>query len=474
MNLKKNIFYNVLLTISSVVIPVLIFPYVSRVLGASNLGIYSFVDEVVNYYVVLSALGIITLGIREIAKNKTNQEELNKSFSGIFFLHLIATVIILFIYFLSIFLVKDFYAHKTIFFIGATKILFNLFIIEWLFTGLENFKYITIRSVTIRILFLAAVFLFVKDKEDYGIYFLLTCIVVFFNALINWYYGRKIVTLKLKISYIKNFVKPYFTLGFYRILNNFYTTFNIIFLGFVAVKTSEVGYFSTAVKIEIIVLSIFIAYSSVLMPHVTKVLVSNNKKEFYNLLDNSIEILYSFSIPIIFIIIFLAPQIISVFSGPNYEGAILPLRIIILLLIISGFQNIFNNQIFLPMHKDKEIVFAAFFGAIASIILNFILVKNLQSVGSALVWVFSEFTVLLVSYFFVRENIHLYKIIKKFFVHLFYGIPYILIVLSAQRFFLNNWLVIIFSLGISLIYFLFVQNFILKNKHFFSILKNIF
>ena len=127
MSLKKNIGYNSLLTLSNYIIPIIVFPYVSRILGVKNFGVFSFIDSILNYYVLFSMLGITTLGIREISKSKFNFQERNNVFSNLFVLNLISTTIVLVLFFASIFFIPKFFLYRNLLYIGSAKILFNLY-----------------------------------------------------------------------------------------------------------------------------------------------------------------------------------------------------------------------------------------------------------------------------------------------------------------------------------------------------------
>ena len=154
-NLKANVIYSSILTIANYVFPFVTYPYISRVLGVTNIGICNFIDSIINYYIIFSMMGIGAVAIREISRNKDNKEKLSNTFNSILALNTISTAIVLIILFLSIILVPRLYIHRHLMYIGAFKVLFNYLLIEWFYTGTENFKYITKRSRdTLKFIFL--------------------------------------------------------------------------------------------------------------------------------------------------------------------------------------------------------------------------------------------------------------------------------------------------------------------------------
>ena len=140
MGLQKNFIYNSLITASNYIFPLIVFPYISRVLGVTNVGVFNFIDSVVNYFVVFSMMGLSTLGVREIAAVRTDQEKLDRAFSSLITLSGLFTAMALVALIVSTYTVPKLYEHRQLMYIGAVKLFFNLFLIEWFYTGLEDFE----------------------------------------------------------------------------------------------------------------------------------------------------------------------------------------------------------------------------------------------------------------------------------------------------------------------------------------------
>lgn len=388
-SIRNNFFYKTLLTISSYIIAFLTFPYISRVLGVDGVGVVNFVDNSVGYFILFASMGITILGTREIAAAKDDQALRNKVFSNLLGLNVLFTVVTLAVYFVLITIIPRFSQNVEMFYIGAAKIISTVFLVEWFFTGLENFRYITLRSLAIKLLYVAAVFLFVKEKEDYVLYFTLSVGSVVVNALINIIYARRFVRLDLKSLRFMNYIKEYVTLGLYSIMTSMYITFNVMFLGLQSDNT-QVGYYTTAFKLYIILLGVFSAFTSVTMPRISAMLAQGNHKDFAQIIDKSFNGIVKFILPLIICGVILAPQIIFVISGKGFEGAILPMRIIFPAALSVGIAQILAVQILIPLKRDKVLLTASIIGAVSSLIANVILVPHLASVGSAIVTLVAE------------------------------------------------------------------------------------
>lgn len=405
-NIKKNFFYSSVLTTANYLFPMLTYPYVARVLGVDKIGLCNFADSIISYFLLFSMMGIGTVGIREIAKYRGNQEKLDQAYSSLFTLNSITTVIAVIALLIATYCVPQLYANKELMFVGAVRLLVSYLQIEWLFKGLEDFKYITVRTLTIKVFYVIGVFLFVRTKNDYVIYFALYTLMVAVNAIINVWYARHFVHFVVKRISISPFIKSFVILGIYMFLTSLYGTFNVAFLGFTSNET-QVGYYTTATKLYTILLSLFSAFTGVMMPRMSSLLAEGKKDEFKNLLHRSVNILMMFSTPLVFFSIVFAPQIIGIISGKGYEGAILPMRIAMPLMLIIGYEQILVIQTLMPLKKDRAILINSAIGAATGLLLNIIIVPYLQSVGSSIVWFLSECMVLISAQYFVTKYVGL-------------------------------------------------------------------
>ena len=163
-SLKKNIFYSGLLTTANYIFPLITYPYVSRVLGVTNIGVYNFVDSIINYFLMFSTLGIGIVGIREIAKNKDSKNALQDAFSKLFTINTISTTIALVVLLILMHTIPKLEENYELMWIGVLKLIFNYLLIEWFFKGVEDFKYVTNRTIVVKAIYVVLVFIFVKEK----------------------------------------------------------------------------------------------------------------------------------------------------------------------------------------------------------------------------------------------------------------------------------------------------------------------
>lgn len=469
-SVKKNFIYSALLTTANYIFPLITFPYVSRVLGADSIGLCGFIDSIINYFVLFSTMGMNILGIREIAKAKNDKTQLNKVFSSLFLLNTITTLVMLLALVIASLTVPRLYENYDLMIIGGVKLMFHFLLIEWLYKGLENFRYITIRSIIIRILYVVSVLLFVKHKSDYPIYALLSTMMIVCNAIINLNHSRRVVKLSFKNVDLKSYFKPFFMLGIYNLLTSMYTTFNVSYLGFVT-NDFEVGYYVTATKLYTIIFSIYTAFSGVMLPRMSTLLSDGNMQAFKIYVERSFSFLLFMAVPLAIFSVFNAPGIIRLISGSGYEGAILPMRIIMPMMIIIGFELVLIEQILMPMQKDKAVLFNSVVGAVVGVALNVLLVPSLGSVGSAIVKNTCEVIVFCLALYEVHKYASMGLPLKKILHYLISYLPLIILEFFIVRLPIKEIPIMFISMAVCGVYFIVVNSFVIKDFNLISIVN---
>ncbi len=468
-SVKKNILFSSILASANYVFPLIVYPYISRVLGVSNIGICNFVDSVISYFILVSMTGILVVGTREIASAKEKgKEELDRVFSNLFIFNALTTIIAVVILAICTLLIPKLYEHSQMMLLGGVKLVFNYLMIEWFFKGLEDFRYITIRTIVIRCVYVLAVFLFVKESSDYVVYYLLTVLTIVINAIVNLSYCGKHVHLSLKKLSFIDIYKPLLILGFYTLVTSMYTSFNVAYLGFTSSST-EVGYYTTATKLHGIIISLFTALTGVMLPRQSALLANGKYDEYKKMLVKTSDVLLTFSIPLIIFCIFEAETIIRIISGDGYDGAILPMQIIMPLILVIGYEQVIVIQGLMPLKKDKAVFRNALIGSGVGITLNLLIVPYLQSVGSAIVWLCSEVAVLLSAQYYITRFVGFKFPIRKFFTQLLYNLPIIIGLVLLHIYVNDRWLSFFLSALWVSVYFLILNLLVKRNDVIYNL-----
>lgn len=462
-SISKNFLYNSILTSSNFIFPLLIYPYVSRVLGVEKIGVCEFTDSIINYFMLFSMMGINILGTREIAKVRDNKERLSEVFSSLFLLNLITTLAALFILLAAVLLVPQLQENLDLMCIGAFKVIFNFLLINWFYQGLEEFRYITLRSVFVKIAYLIAIFLCVKNQEDYGIYYLLSTLMFAGNAIINLIHSKKYIHLSFHFHVDKHGLKSYLYLGVYLILCSMYTTFNVTFLGF-SCGNVQVGFYSTAYKIFTIALAFFSAFTTVALPRLSHYIVEGHIEKYKEMLNKTTELLFLVSIPMIAFFMINAKETIWLIAGQGYEGAIIPMMIIMPVMFVVGYEQILVIQGLMPINKDKAVLFNSSIGCLVGISLNMIFVEEYGAVGSAAVWLCAEICVLVCAQYFMKKYVGLGFPFLKLAKSISLYVPLFALLMGFHLILDNSWYKLILSGIGTIVYFLLLNIYITKNN----------
>ena len=476
--IKKNFLYNSILTSANYLFPIIVFPYVSRVLGVTSIGICNYVDSIVQNFILISMLGIPIMGIREVVLAKRDRIRLNRVFSTILFLNAAMTALAVVILLSCTYLIQDLYQYKELMYVGVFKLVGNFLMIEWFFKGLEDFKYITIRSIAVRSLYVIAVFVFVQTKDDYITYFVLTCSVFVINAIINLMYSRRYVSFTMQLLPFKEMAKPMGLLGIYMIFTSFYTSFNTSFLG-IMTDATQVGYFTTATKLYTIILALFSAFTAVMLPRMTDILSEGDYEKFKELLSRCSRLLFSIIIPVVFYGLIFANEIILLIAGKGYEGAVLPMRICMVVMLIVGYEQVIIIQGLMPLKRDKSVLINSMVGGFTALALCFILIPHLKSVGASFVWLGSEIATMISASIFINKYIGFKFPMNVFIVRLLYNIPlvallYVLsIFLSIEDSIIGLVITLVVGACIMSVYTIVVQCKIIKEPTFIGLMAKL-
>ena len=372
-------------------------------LGADNLGKYDFALSFANWVLIFAAFGTTTYGIREIARVRDNQEKLNSTFSEIFIIKAITTIISMIIFIVVIFLNPKMNSEMVLFLISSLTIFMNLFCIDWLYMGIEEYGLITLRSLVIKVICLISIFIFVKQSDDYIIYALIGVLAFSLANIFNFIYSKKFVALTCKNINISKHIKYLLIFFSSSLVVSMYTLFDQVFLGFMSTNT-DVAFYSRTRQVYSIALSITLSISTVLLPRLTY-LFQNDFEHYKKLLKKSINYIYIFSVPSVIGLIILSKDIMWLLGGQAFLEAHLSLVIVSILVFTVSLGTWQYDQLFLPLGREKVGVNVQIFMAIVSIISNIILVPNYGYIGASISLVLAEISGTIYGVYYAKTRI---------------------------------------------------------------------
>jgi len=393
-SIKKNAVYNILLAVSQVLLPLVTFPYISRILLPQGVGTYTFVDSYTQYFVLIAALGIPIYGMREIAKAKKSLAGRSQVFTELLSIHLLVSVLVSVLYIVSFLTLSPLKGHSQLFWIGSSLLLSNVFVMEWFFQGMEQFPFITLRTLCIRVLTVVAVFVFVKSAADTFLYYAINCASVFINATINCLYARKLVKISFHRLSLKRHLTPLLYIFSTGLVTHVYTLLDSVVLGFLT-DTVQVGFYTTAVKLSKILIMILVAFTTVLIPPLSLAYKEGRYTDAKTLLRRSFDYVVFMSVPLSVGIYVIARPLILLFSGADFLPAALSLKILSPTVFIIGLSYVFGQQVINATGNERYFLKAALVGMFISIGLNLLLIPYIKQTGAAITNLTVEFSVMI-------------------------------------------------------------------------------
>ncbi len=389
--LKSNLAYQIIYQVFSILVPLITTPYISRILGPTNIGIYSFNFSINKYFCLFVALGISTYGARLVALKSDKQDDLNKSVSSLLILHFIIGIIVLIIYYLYCFLFVK--TDTSIAYIIGLISIATLFDISWIYFGLEKFKTTIIRNFIIKVINVLLIFLLVQKETDLVMYTFIMSFGVLLGQGVLWINLKKHITfVKPQKKEILIHIKPLLVLFIPVIAVNLYKYIDKIMLG-VYLDKASVGFYEQSEKVTDIPLTIITAFGAVMLPRTTYLFKNNQKELAQKYFRKTILIVAILVFAIAFGITAVAPLFVPLFFGNGYEVCIDILPILSISIIFAGFSNVIRTQVLIPKGKDFQYCMFLIVGALFNFIGNLILIPLIGLYGAVYSTLLVEFLI---------------------------------------------------------------------------------
>ena len=312
----RNYILSVTNTVIGLIIPIITFPYISRILGPDKIGVVNFVQSYAYYFMHIASFGIMSYAVREIARVRENKEEVERLGNEIFNINLFFSLFSGLLYLIIAFIVSKFRENFILYLVYSSTIFTNFLLLDWLFQAYDDYVFTTIRSIIIRVLSIFAIFIFIKKEADYSIYMIIISIAEMGNRFSSLYYAKKRY-LRLRLSFrFLNFTKHFkslFTLFLYRIVNGISSNLDKLMIGLFIAYT-DVGIYSTGVKFILLVIPMIETVGIVLFPKITIAAKENTELYLVNL-NLNYRIILLLAIPMSVGMFLVSPELMILFAG---------------------------------------------------------------------------------------------------------------------------------------------------------------
>lgn len=404
-SIKVNAIMNVILTMSTFIFPLITFPYVSRILLPEGTGRVAFAGSVITYFSLFASLGIPSYGIRACAKVRDDEEVLRRTVQEILLINFVMMFFSYILLGIALLFSERLWQDRTLILITSSQILFNTLGVEWLYRALEQYTYITIRSIIFKFIAVVGMFALIHSKGDYLVYGGLTIFASSASSIFNFINLHRLVKLKPAGSYqFRKHIKPILIFFAMSCATTIYTNLDNVMLG-VMKNNTEVGYYTAAVKIKNVLVSVVTSLGAVLLPRSSYYWEHGDKDKFFHITKKAMNFVVLLSVPLCVYFILYAREGVYFLSGDAYKGAIIPMQIIMPTVLLIGMTNVMGIQMLVPMGDEKKVLYSEIAGAAVDLVINLILIPKLNSAGAAIGTLVAELIVWIVQCLFLRTII---------------------------------------------------------------------
>ncbi|MDR1183147.1 MAG: flippase [Bacteroidales bacterium] len=438
-SILKNVFAKGLLNVFNILIPFLIMPYVYRLLGPENMGYIEYGATIFQYFGLLGLLGIYNYGLREISAHRNNKEKVGEIYRNLFIIGIVSNLFFLLIYtgFIFHFIANE--RLQLVLYIYGGNFIAQIFYIEWVNEAYEKFRFITIKTIIIRLLSVIAIFLLIKNPSDYLFYICVLVVTLLLNNVVSFFYARKYITLDKNIFTVLKLRSYVLPLLFILVLNNtniLYTIADRAMLG--AYSTYEnVAFYALGQKIVDMVKALLLSIVFVTLPRLSFYL-KEDKQLYETNIKKIMQLILMLVLPCGIGMLMLSEQIVQIFAGSQYLPAIPVLRVFAVRLILMAIESILYNQIIFLHRKEKILVILNLICGGLNVILNFIFLRQLTPFVAITTTLATEIIFETLCLIYIKKKLHIttglfvkgnikYVLLSLLFIPVIFALKYIVI-----------------------------------------------
>lgn len=404
-SIKLNFIMNFILTASSILFPLVTFPYVSRILGPAGTGNVAMGTSLVSYFTMIAMLGVPTYGIRACAKVRDNKIELSRVVQELLIINFGMALLSYIAFFVTIFIVPSFASERELYTVCALATILNVIGVNWLYQGLEQYSYITFISIIFKFIGLVLMFILVQQSDDYILYGFVTVIAGFGSSIFNFLRLKKFIYINPVGDYnFKRHFRPIFTFFAMTVATTVYTNLDVVMLG-VMKSNVDVGLYNAAVRIKTITVTLVTSLGTVLLPRLSYYFSQKNIDEFIVLVSKAFSFVILLAVPCCLYMMICAEPLILLLAGEYFYNAVTPMIVITPTILLIGLSNVTGIQILVPSGNENLVLKSVIVGAIVDLIINLFLIPEMGATGAAIGTLVAELLVLLVQLLYLKDLI---------------------------------------------------------------------
>ncbi|RMC42095.1 polysaccharide biosynthesis protein [Lactobacillus sp. ESL0233] len=395
-----NILYNAVYQIFLVLVPLITVPYLSRILGPHTYGIYSNVNNIVQFLMIFCTLSVSYIGMRTISQTRShgNQQELTKVFWGLWYFQAIAgaaTIIILLVVVGHYRIKYGNYLLLMIPYLIAAQV-----DISWFFQGLAEFGRVVLKNTAVKLVSVILILVWVKEPSDLWKYMLIMSISTLLGSLVFWFDIHRYIGGPVKHFYqFDTTIKAIITLLIPQIATQIYTSLDKPILGLFQ-NSTQVAFYDNSQRISNMVLGIVTSISLVIMPK----MAGEGQKQQRIILKKSLDATVMLGTMFAVIIMANTKEFVPFFFGAKFIPMTPLMFFFALTIIMIPMGGVFANQFALANHRDRDYAIPVIVGAILEVVLSYFLDQLYGATGAMLAILTTELIVLILRLLIVRDG----------------------------------------------------------------------
>lgn len=449
-SVKTNYIFNFINSITQVLLPLITFPYASRILLPDGIGHVNSFISIINVVILCTSLGIPLYAVKEVSRLRNNIRQLNLITIEILSLHSLLTLLGYVIVGLLCIFIPQINADISLFLLLSLSIVFTTIGCEWFYQAVEDFKYITIRGVIIRLLSIIFLFVFVKTKEDIMWYAAFTVLGILGSNIFNFFRLSKYLKLqyldfrRLKpLKHLQGVIKIFA----FNVVTSVYVQLNTVFLSF-SQSDMAAGYYTAALKLNLTALLINYSLSNVMLPRLNNLIATGNKEKFEEMAQKSYDFTFALTLPMAIGLIFISPYAVILLSGQAFSPSIIVSQIMSFTIFFIGLSNVLGIQMLFPLGYMSKVIFCVCVGCVADILLCLFFIPSMSQDGAAIAYLMAEMMVTICLFFVGRKVLPLKYFKKSYFIYILASII-MSILLFVESYLHLNYIVKLFVMIIT-------------------------
>ena len=409
-SISKNAVFKAVLNISNIILPIIVMPFVLDAINPELNGYITMGETYTAIFMIFASFGIYQYGLREVSKVRDDKAKLRQTITSLFVITTITTTIISILY--ALFLII-FHRNDVIFYtcmVMGLNIVFNMFNVEWINEALENYDFISIKTMIVKIIYNVLTICFVKTQEDFLFYIYLTCAINFINNILSFIYIKKKIQFDFSDLQLKKHLKPMFSVV---VLANTYILYTWLDKSMIGsyIGSTETGYYAVAQKIMYMIDILMFTIVQVSMARLSNYLENQSKEVYLNLLNKIVKVYFLLLFPASIGLFGVSKQVILIMGKgtDKYLPAVPILMVFSIYMITIGIDRIIANQILYIFGKEKADAKLVLIGGILNLILNILLLITKTFSGATVIGttLIANLVVIAMEYRLVKKELKL-------------------------------------------------------------------